>query len=155
MTVAGETASAAFAGWRKLAALVLALAAVGLPVNELGSYALLLVAAVVIFSGEVSARGRAWATAVAIVAIAVAGQFLLAPQRFEEGHNVFLPSPALERQLPADVYRRLAGEFDAQYPAAVRCKPGSVGCWQDSAFSIPPSRFRPMGYFTRRRCRVR
>ena len=65
-------ASAASGGWRKLAALVLALAAVGLPVNDLGTYALLLVATVVIFSGEVSARGRAWAAAVAIVAIAVA-----------------------------------------------------------------------------------
>jgi hypothetical protein len=100
MAAASEIASGAFAGWRKLAALVLALAAVGLPVNELGSYALLLVAAIVIFNGEVSARGRAWAAAVAIVAIAVAGQFLLAPQRIEEGHNVFLPIPALERQLP-------------------------------------------------------
>ena len=49
--------NAAGAGWRKLAALLLALAAVGLPVNDVGSYALLLVLAVVIFSGEVSAQG--------------------------------------------------------------------------------------------------
>ncbi len=70
------------------------------------AYALLLVATVVIFSGEVSARAGAWAAAVAIVAIAVAGQFLLAPPRIEEGHNVFLPGAALERELPADVYRQ-------------------------------------------------
>ena len=132
-------ASAASGGWRKLAALVLALVAVGLPVNDLGTYALLLVATVVIFSGEVSARGRAWAAAIAIVAIAVAAEFLLAPPRLEEGHNVFLPSPALERQLPVEVYRRLAGEFDAQYPPAVRCKSGSVGCWQDGG--LPDSAF--------------
>ena len=132
-------ASAASGGWRKLAALVLALVAVGLPVNDLGTYALLLVATVVIFSGEVSARGRAWAAAIAIVAIAVAAEFLLAPPRLEEGHNVFLPSPALERQLPVEVYRRLADEFDAQYPPAVRCKSGSVGCWQDGG--LPDSAF--------------
>jgi len=63
MAAATEIESAASAGWRRLAALVLAFAAVGLPVNELASYLLLLVAAVVVFSGEVSARGRAWRTA--------------------------------------------------------------------------------------------
>jgi hypothetical protein len=45
---------------------------------------------------------------------------------------VFLPdAPVLQRGLPADVYREMAHEFDALYPAAVRCKPGSMGCWQD------------------------
>ena len=29
------------------------------------------------------------------------------------------------------VYARLAAAFDANYPAAVRCRPGSTGCWQD------------------------
>ena len=38
----------------------------------------------------------------------MAGQVLLAPPRIDEGHNVFLPGPALERGLPADVYRHLA-----------------------------------------------
>ena len=82
--------------------------AVGLPINQLEAYALLLVAAVIIFSGEVRASAGAWATAVAVVAVAIAGQLLLAPPRIEEGHNVFLPSQALERALPADVYRQLA-----------------------------------------------
>lgn len=128
---------------------MLALVAVGLPVNDLGTYALLLVATVVIFSGEVSARGRAWAAAIAIVAIAVAAEFLLAPPRLEEGHNVFLPSPALERQLPVEVYRRLAGEFDAQYPPAVRCKSGSVGCWQDGGLPDSAFAFSADGIFHR------
>ena len=131
MTVSG--------GWRKLAALVLAVAAVGLPINQIEAYALLLVAAVVIFNGEVRAGGGAWAAAAAIVVLAVAGQFLLAPPRIEEGHNVFLPGAALERALPADVYRQLATEFDAQYPPGVRCRSGSVGCWQDGGF--PDSAF--------------
>jgi hypothetical protein len=132
MAAASDIAAAAFGGWRKLAALVLVLAAVGLPVNDFGAYALLLTAAVVIFNGEVSARAGAWAAAVAIVAIALAGQFLLAPPRLEEGHNVFLPdAAALQRGLPADVYRQMAQEFDELYPTAVRCRPGSAGCWQD------------------------
>ena len=132
MTAASEDALATGSGWRKLGVLVLALTAVGLPVNDLVTYMLLLLAAVVIFSGEVSARVGAWAAAVAIVAVAVAAQFLLAPPRIEEGHNVFLPDAQVLRQgLPPDVYRQMAQEFDALYPPAVRCKPGSTGCWQD------------------------
>jgi len=134
MIAARELVSTVSSGWRKLAALVLAMVAVGLPINQLEAYALLLIAAIVIFSGEVRASAGAWAAAVAIVAVAVAGQFLLAPTRIEEGHNVFLPSQALERALPAGVYHRLATEFDAQYPPGIRCKPGSVGCWQDGGF---------------------
>src|SRR5512140_677394 len=91
----------------RLAALMLGVAVVGLPVNSVAVYALLVVLAVVIFSGEVRAQGRAWLAAAAIVAVALAGQALLAPPRIDEGHNVFLPSPVLERGLPADVYRHL------------------------------------------------
>jgi hypothetical protein len=122
------------AGWRKFAALLLGVAAVGLPVNSVADYTLLLVLAVVIFSGEVRAQGRAWLAAAAIVAVAIAGQALLAPPRIDEGHNVFLPSPALERGLPVEVYRYLAQEFDAQYPPARRCDPKKFGCWRNNGF---------------------
>src|SRR5262245_59985756 len=137
MAASDEIASAASDGWRKLATLVLALAATGLPVNDLASYALLLVLAAVIFSGEVTARTRAWVAAVAIVSLLVAGKFLLAPPRIEEGHNVCLPGgpmQVLQRELPAQVYRRLATEFDAQYPPARRCDPDAAGCWLGQGF---------------------
>src|SRR6202142_3622149 len=147
MPSASEAASSVGGGWRKLAALLLALAAIGLPVNDVGSYALLLVATVVIFSGAVRASAGAWAATGAIVALAVAGQFLLAPPRIEEGHNVFLPSPALERGLPVEVYRHMANEFDAVYPPAVRCRPGSIGCWQDGGFPDSPFAFSADGIF--------
>jgi hypothetical protein len=149
LAAASEIASPALGGWRKLAALLLAVAAVGLPINQLEAYALLLLAAVVIFSGEVRASAGAWLAAIAIVAVAVAGQFLLAPPRIEEGHNVFVPSVALERGLPAEVYRRLANEFDAQYPPAIRCRPGSVGCWQDGGFPDSAFAFSADGIFNK------
>jgi hypothetical protein len=60
----------------------------------------------------------------------------LSPPRVAEGHNVFLPGPpegVLQRSLPAAVYRHMADEFDRQYPLAVRCRPGTEGCWQGSA----------------------
>jgi len=150
MTSASQAASPASGGTRKLAALLLALAAVGLPVNQLEAYALLLVAAVVIFSGEVRASAGAWAAAVAIVALAAAGQSLLAPPRIEEGHNVFLPggpSDALKRGLPAEVYGHMANEFDALYPPVVRCRPGSIGCWQDGGFPDSVVAFSADGIF--------
>lgn len=122
-------------GWRKLAVLILAVAAFGLPINDVGAYALLVVVAVVVFTGEVSARLRAWVAALAIVALAIVGQWWLSPPRIAEGHNVFLPRAdgVLQRALPPEVYRHLADEFDAAYPPAVRCKPGSSGCWQGSS----------------------
>ena len=124
-------------------------AAVGLPVNNLADYALLMVLAVVIFSGEVRAQGRAWLAAVAIVAVAIAGQLLLAPPRIDEGHNVFLPGgpAALEQELPREVYRHLADEFDKQYPPARRCGPQVAGCWHTGGFPDRAFAFSADGIF--------
>ncbi|HEY5380174.1 MAG TPA: hypothetical protein VIJ78_11650, partial [Pseudolabrys sp.] len=105
--------------------------------NQIEAYGLLLVAAVIVFSGEVRTDRLAWAAAIAIVAVCAAGQYLLAPPRIDEGNNVFLPggpTQALERLLPAEVYRQMAAEFEALYPPSVRCKPGRSGCWQDENF---------------------
>lgn len=133
MTAIVETESAG-AGWRKAAALALAVAVIGLPVNNFAAYALLVVMAVIVFSGTVRASGTAWLAALALVAAAVYGQSQLSPPRIDEGHNVFLPSPALERGLPADVYRHLKDEFDKQYPVAQRCAVGTTGCWLNGPF---------------------
>ncbi|HEY6381755.1 MAG TPA: hypothetical protein VIY07_08120, partial [Pseudolabrys sp.] len=84
-------------GWRKLFALLPVVLAIGLPINNISDCVLLVILAVVICCGEVSARPRAWAAAAAIVVAGVLAQALLSPPRIEEGHNVFLPSPALER----------------------------------------------------------
>ena len=82
---------------------------------------------------------------VAIAALAALGQALLSPPRIQEGHNVFLPSPALERGLPQDVYRHLAAAFDAQYPAGKRCKPEELGCWQNNGRPDSPFAFSADG----------
>lgn len=119
------------AGWRKVFALLLLVLAIGLPINNISDYALLVILTVIIFCGEISVRPRAWAGAVAIVVAGTTAQALLPSPRIEEGHNVFLPSPALERGLPSDVYRYLVTQFDAQYPRAQRCGPAVVGCWQE------------------------
>lgn len=123
--------------WRKLAALALIVAALGLPLNHLAGYAVIVVAAVVIFTGEITARAASWAGAVAVVILAIAGQWWLAPPRIEEGHNIFLPGGAggaLEAGLPSDVYRFMAENFDLQYPPERRCDPKVPGCWQAGGF---------------------
>ncbi len=126
-------------GWCKLAALALCVVAIGLPISNISDYALLVILAVVIFGGDLRTGGRAWMAGIAIAALAALGQALLSPPRIQEGHNVFLPSPALEQGLPRDVYDHLAAAFDAQYPAGRRCKPEEFGCWRNNG--LPDSTF--------------
>src|SRR5262245_7919924 len=57
--------------WARLAMLALVIAALGLPINDLFRYSLLLIAAVVIFVGSVSRRPDAWLGAVAVAGIAL------------------------------------------------------------------------------------
>jgi hypothetical protein len=134
----------------KLAALALAVTVLGLPINNAADYAMLSVATIVIFSGALRIQARAWLAAAAIVLVAVGGQILLAPPRIDEGHNVFLPGGpdnALERGLPADVYRHLAAEFDKQYPPAKRCPADAGGCWAAGGFPDRPFAFSADGIF--------
>jgi hypothetical protein len=134
----------------KSIALALAVAAIGLPVNSLADYALLTLVVVVIFTGEVSAKWSAWLAAAAVIAVAVAGQVLLAPPRIDEGHNVFLPdgpNHALEQGLPPQVYRHLADEFDKQYPPALRCGTDVPGCWHNGGFPDRTFAFSADGIF--------
>jgi len=151
MTLARGTRMPGNAGWRRFFALVLTVVAIGLPVNHVAGYALLLVAAVVIFTGEISMRVTAWGATVAIVGAAIIGQFLLAPPRIDEGHNLFLPGGpgVLEKTLPADVYRFMANEFDAQYPPARRCKRNAAGCWLGEKFPEHEFVFSADGVFHR------
>ncbi|MDO9411075.1 MAG: hypothetical protein Q7T81_00680 [Pseudolabrys sp.] len=136
----------------KFAALLLAVAVVGLPVNSSADYGVLAVAAIVIFSGTVRLQGRSWLGAAAIVAVAIAGQMLLATPRIDEGHNVFLPDEqagVLERELPAPVYRRMKEVFDAAYPLNVRCDKGSTGCWRNGGVPDRLYAFSADGIFHR------
>ncbi len=114
----------------KLVVLGLAVAAGGLPINDIAIYAALVLAAVAIFTGSARLELRRWAAAAAVVAVAIGAQMALAPPRIDEGFNVFLPGGVLERDLPADVYRHMAQEFDRQYPPDRRCDPKAVGCWR-------------------------
>ena len=123
--------------WCRVAALVLVVAAVGVPINGLVAYALLLIATVLIFSGEVSVRPGAWLGVVLAVLMAVLLPLVLAPALIEEGDNVFLPDgpgSVLEQQLPPDVYRFMKTEFDALYPPSQRCTAQSPGCWAVGGF---------------------
>jgi hypothetical protein len=123
--------------WPRLAALALAVVAVGLPIDRLYGYALLLIAAVVIFSGSLIMRPRRWLFAgVAAVAAALL-PLAIAPAPIAQGENVFLPGKpgnVLEQGLPADVYSFMRAEFDAQYPPAERCKGQAKGCWVNEGF---------------------
>lgn len=122
--------------WLRVLALALLVVAVGLPINRLTDYAPLLIAAVLIFCGVLTLRLRNWLIAGGAVAAAALLPLLLSPAPIAEGENVFLPNQpgnVFERQLPPDVYKFMKTEFDALYPPASRCKPGSFGCWINTA----------------------
>jgi hypothetical protein len=138
--------------WLRLAALVLVVAALGLPINDLWRYALLVVAAVVVAMGQVSARARPWLGALAVVVLCVLGQIGLKAPRIEEGHNIFIvdrAGGALEAGLPPDVFRFMAAEFDAKYPPARRCDPAKDGCWRGQSFPDTPYAFSADGILDR------
>ena len=136
----------------KLAALALVIAALGLPLNDLPRFALLVVAAVLVFTGRVSTNGRRWLVAGALAAVCLLAQVTLPFPRIEEGHNVFLvdrPGGALEAGLPPQAYRLMLAEFDARYPPAQRCDPATDGCWRGQGFPDRAFAFSADGIFGR------
>ncbi len=139
--------------WLRLAAVALAIAGLGLPVNDLFRFALLGLAVMVIFAGSISHRAEAWLLAAAVVLVAVVGQWLLPAPRIEEGHNVFLVdggrSGALERGLPAEAFRLMRAEFDARYPPTRRCDPQNGGCWRGQPFPERTFAFSADGIYDR------
>ncbi len=119
----------------RLAVLALMIAVIGLPINHLFSYALLMIAVIVLAVARVTAQRQRWTIAIVIVLAALICKTAVNAPQIEEGHNVFLPSGAdnaLVGGLPADVYKAMAAEFDRAYPAASRCDAKTVGCWQAS-----------------------
>jgi len=121
----------------KFAVLVLVLAALGLPLNDLPRFALLVAAAVLVVTGEVLGRDWRWLFAVLVASGCVLVQTTMPVPRIEEGHNVFLvdrPGGALEKGLPPQVFQFMKAEFDAHYPPAQRCSPATDGCWRGQGF---------------------
>jgi hypothetical protein len=138
--------------WLKLAALVLVVAALGLPVNDLFRYGLLVIATVIIVAGAVSCRRARWIGALAAVILCALAQVWLAAPRIEEGHNVFLVDGAggvFEDALPPAAFRFMAAEFDAKYPPARRCDPKQEGCWRGQAFPRQAFAFSADGIYDR------
>jgi hypothetical protein len=128
------------------------LAALGLPINNLPRYALLVISTVAIFAGTVSRRRKAWCNAVAAVVACMLGQILLAAPRIEEGHNLFLidrPGGALEAALPSSAFQFMASQFNARYPPERRCDPTTDGCWRGQAFPHEPYAFSADGILER------
>jgi hypothetical protein len=128
----------------KLAALTLVVCALGLPINDIAGYGCLAAAAIVFCIGTINASPRRLAAAAVVVIVVSAVKFLAAPPPIEEGHNVFVvddagPASALERSLPAEVFRFMAAEFDRVYPPAKRCSRDFAGCWR--AQGIPTSAY--------------
>jgi hypothetical protein len=114
----------------RLAALLLVVANLGLPINELAAYALLVASALLILTGLPHVEPRRWLAAVALTATVVAAHLVWPMPRIDEGHNVFLPGASATQSLPADVLRVLETQFDQRYPPDKRCADPAQGCWR-------------------------
>ena len=133
---------------KKIAVLALVVAAIGLPINDLTDYAILLAAAVVVLVGSVKPLPSRWLAAVALAIAVAAGHVLLPAPRIDEGHNVFWPGPDAARTsgLPRAVFDLLDRQFAEQYPPEKRCDDQSRGCWRTdrsecrrTASAFPPT----------------
>jgi hypothetical protein len=121
----------------RVAALLLAVAAVGLPVNHLAGYAVLVAAATILFTGAVTASPTRWLAALAAVLLAYGAHAFVDPPRIEEGHNVFLADgdrAPLAAALPPELHRFMTAELDRVYPPERRCDPQRPGCWRGQGF---------------------
>jgi hypothetical protein len=139
--------------WLKFAALVLVVAGLGIPVNDLFRYGLLVIATVIVVAGAISCRRTRWIGAVAAAMLCALAQVWLAAPRIEEGHNAFLidgAGGALEASLPPAAFRFMAAEFDAKYPSARRCDPKQEGCWRGQAFPRQAFGFSADGIYDRK-----
>jgi hypothetical protein len=108
--------------WRRLAVLGLVVAAIGLPINHLLGYGLLVLAAVIVFTGAVTTEISRWAGAVAITFAVIVGHTLLPAPRIEEGHNIVIDGGHATSALPPDVVNLMAEQYAAQYPPAIHCE---------------------------------
>ena len=119
----------------------------GLPINDLFRYALLLLATIPIFVGTISRRPEPWIAAISIVVLTIATQWLSLAPRIEEGHNVFIA--ASRRQcasagltggcVPPNVRR-----VQASYPSERRCDPQAFGCCAPRRFPRAPMHSPPI-----------
>lgn len=137
---------------RKLMLMGLLVCVVGLPVNDIVWYFVLLVAAILIAVGRVRTRPAAWGGACLLLIAALTLQAFLSPPKIEEGHNAFLVDErekALIDALPPEFYRIMAAEFDKAYPPERRCRPDTVGCWRRGGFPDRAYAFSADGLYHR------
>ena len=135
----------------KLAALALVIAALGLPLNDLPRFALLVVAAVLVFTGRVSTSGRRWLAALALAAVCLLAQMTLPFPRIEEGHNVFLVDRPGGRWKP-DCRRRPtadAGRIRRPLPAGEALRSRGRRLLAPARLSRPRFAFSADGIFDR------
>jgi hypothetical protein len=124
----------------RLAALVLIVGVLGLPINDLTRYGVLAAAILVVFTGAIATAARRWIAAAIIAAIVVTVHMMWPAPRIEEGHNAFLgpPKDAAASVVPAEVLSVLSRQFAQEYPLAARCDDKSRGCWRPD----PPGTLR-------------
>ena len=134
----------------RMTVLALVVAALGLPINSLYSFGLLVLGVLVLSSGSARTTPCRWVAAAALALLALGAHLLLPAPRVEEGYNVVLidgPGGALEQGLPPAVYRIMAERFEAAYPPDKRCASGTAFCWRPNGVPKRTFAFAADGIF--------
>lgn len=118
----------------KILLLLLVVGCLGLPINTLWHFILLIAVIVAIVAMPAATfTPRQAAIMFATLATALILNHILPRASIEEGYNLFLPegerSNIAPNALPHVVYARAKQEFDQAYPPDKRCDPQSPGCW--------------------------
>lgn len=116
-------------------AILIALGASGIPVNEPTRLIVFFMAAIWLGAGRLRLRFWNWAAAVAVLLLVTIGANSIPIARIQEGHNIFVrisDGEALEQGLPAAVFKRMREQFDSRYPLSGRCKADDYWCWARS-----------------------
>ena len=128
-----------------LAALVLVLVILGLPITTFWKFLLFVLAVMLLAFGNVDLRPRRWAVAVGNAAVVVVIAQVLPSPRIQEGHNVFIPVmgtlPVFETGLPAAAFNVMKAEFDRTYFEQTDGLPGSPDWWDNRIFTTPAFSF--------------
>ena len=126
------------AGAAKLSAIALIVAVIGLPINHILNYTLLASAILLVVAGNVRLDGKRWLLAGAVALVSALATTHFAPPQIEEGENVFLtdvnkPDTVFKRELPPDVFKFMAAQFNKTYPLDKRCGQ-AAGCWRRTIY---------------------
>jgi len=117
--------------WEKLAAILLVVLVIGLPVNRLHFFCLLIFVLIIIWQNRIKKNLKSWILAFGILLLVHVVGFFIPEIKIQEGHNYFTyvkKGEVLEKNLPPAVFGFMKHLLRSQYPVKGECDDEDY-CW--------------------------